>query len=227
MEDLVNLIFKKVKLFAYKNTNLRPPPDYPYMVEPTELASLINELERLRNVKGNIVEIGVFRGMTTRFVCEYIESQKIPDTNYFAIDTFESFTSQDLDFEVQQRGKKDSEINSFAINDFDVWARNFAKYPFVSAIKDDCSNVDYNLFAPIKLVFLDVDLYRPTKKTLPKIYDALIDEGVILVDDVMDNGMWDGAYQAYMEFCGELGLQPEIIGNKCGVIRKPVPAMRQ
>lgn len=220
MENLVSLVFKKLKLFAYKNTNLRPPPDYPYMVEPTELALLINELERLKEVKGDIVEIGVFRGMTTRFVCEYIESQKIPATTYFAIDTFESFTSQDLDFEVRQRGKKGSEINSFAINDFDVWTRNFAKFPFVSAIKDDCSQVDYARFSPIKLVFLDVDLYLPTKNTLPKIYDALVNEGVILVDDVMDNGMWDGSYQAYMEFCEEKGLAPEIIGNKCGVIRK-------
>lgn len=220
MEGLASLILKKVKLFAYKNTNLRSPPDYPYMVEPTELALLINELERLRDVKGNIVEIGVFRGMTTRFVCEYIESLKIPDTTYFAIDTFESFTSQDLDFEVRERGKKNSEINSFAINDFEVWTRNFSRFPFVKAIKADCSIVDYTRFAPIKLVFLDVDLYLPTKKTLPKIYGTLAHGGVILVDDVMDKGMWDGAFQAYMEFCEEMGLEPEIVGNKCGVIRK-------
>jgi hypothetical protein len=43
---------------------------------------------------------------------------------------------------------------------------------------------------------------------------------VILVDDVLDNCCWDGAYQAYMEFCGELNIKPTIVGNKCGVIRK-------
>jgi hypothetical protein len=50
---------------------------------------------------------------------------------------------------------------------------------------------------------------------------VLVDGGVILVDDVMDKSMWDGSYQAYMEFCEEMGLEPEIVGNKCGVIRKP------
>lgn len=221
MGDLVNRMIKKVKLFAYKNTSLRPPPEYPYMVEPTQLASLINELERLRSVKGNVVEIGVFRGMTTRFICEYLAGQRMADTTYFAIDTFDSFTDQDIDFEVKQRGKKVSEINSFAINDFEVWSRNFSKFPFVKAIQSDCSTVDYARLSPIKLAFLDVDLYLPTKKTLPKIYGALAGEGVILVDDVMDHGMWDGAYQAYMEFCAEMNIEPEVIGNKCGVIRKP------
>ncbi len=220
MEGFASRIIRKVKLFAYKNTNLRPPPDYPYMVEPTQLALIINELERLKGVKGSIVEIGVFRGMTTRFVCEYISSQKIADTTYFAIDTFDSFTNRDIDFEVNKRGKRSSEINSFAINDFEVWTRNFSGFPFVSAIQADCATVDYTRFSPIKLVFLDVDLYLPTKKTLAKVYDVLVDDGVILVDDVMDKSMWDGSYQAYMEFCEEVGLKPEIIGNKCGVIRK-------
>lgn len=221
MANLVELILKKVKLFAYRNTNLRPPPDYPYMVEPTQLALLINELERLKKVRGNIAEIGVFRGMTTRFVCEYIKNQKIADTTYFAIDTFDSFTDHDVDFEVRKRGKKPDEINSFAINDFDVWARNFSKFPFVNAIKADCATVDYSRLSPIKLVFLDVDLYLPTKRTLPKLYDALVGGGVILVDDVKDKSMWDGAYHAYMEFCKEMDMAPEIIGSKCGVIRKP------
>ena len=44
--------------------------------------------------------------------------------------------------------------------------------------------------------------------------------GVIFVDDVLDNTAYDGAYQAYMEFCNENKIQPKIIGNRCGVIYK-------
>lgn len=221
MQNVFALVARKVKLFAYRHTNLRPPPDYPYMVEPMQLASIINELERLKNAKGNIAEIGVFRGMTTRFICEYIKDQNIPDATYFAIDTFDSFTDTDVDFEVTQRGKSRSGISSFSINDFDVWKRNFSGFPFVKALRADCSIVDYEKLAPLKFVFLDVDLYLPTRKTLPKLYDALVGGGVILVDDVLDKNMWDGAYQAYMEFCADMNMVPEIVGNKCGIIRKP------
>ncbi len=35
------------------------------------------------------------------------------------------------------------------------------------------------------------------------------------------NNVYDGAYQAYMEFCQERGIVPMLIGNKCGVIYKP------
>lgn len=80
---------------------------------------------------------------------------------------------------------------------------------------------DYNSIAPLKLCFLDVDLYLPTQKTLPKLYAATVSGGAILVDDVMDNHVYDGAYHAYMEFCQELGVEPKTIGNKCGVIYKP------
>jgi hypothetical protein len=52
----------------------------------------------------------------------------------------------------------------------------------------------------IKVAFLDVDLYVPTKKTLVKVYDS--------------------AYQAYMEFCEERQITPQVIGNKFGLIFK-------
>ena len=98
---------------------------------------------------------------------------------------------------------------------------NFQDFPFLKVIQADCSEVDYSKLAPIKLAFLDVDLYLPTKNVLPKLYAELISGGAILVDDVLNDNTYDGAYQAYMEFCQQQSIRPEIIGNKCGVIRKP------
>jgi predicted O-methyltransferase YrrM len=72
----------------------------------------------------------------------------------------------------------------------------------------------------VKLAFLDVDLYLPIKKTLPKLYDALVEGGAIVVDDVLNNTTYDGAYQAYMEFCAERSIKPIVIGNRCGLIIK-------
>ena len=54
----------------------------------------------------------------------------------------------------------------------------------------------------------------------PKLYSELISGGAILVDDLLNDNTYDGAYQAYMEFCNQQDIASEIFGNKCGVIRK-------
>jgi O-methyltransferase len=220
MSSLIKSLKETTKAFVFKHTKFAAP-SYRYNIEPIQLTYLINEIEKFKGIKGGVIEIGVARGLTTRFLCEHIRKQKIEHTTtLYAIDTFDSFTQADLDFEVRERGKAMAELTAFGYNDFAVWSKNFADFPFVIPVKADCSAVDYSALSPIKLVFLDVDLYLPTKNTLPKLFDALISGGAIVCDDVLNNNVYDGAYQAYMEFCEERGFKPEIIGNKCGVIRK-------
>jgi O-methyltransferase len=222
MTTLFKPLRELAKSFAFKYTRLGAPR-YPYNIEPIQLATLIYELERLKNVAGNILEIGVARGMTTKFICQHITAQKIEkNLKFFAVDTFSSFTKEDLDYEVHTRGKSLFELKGFAYIDFKVWVKNFKNYPFLEAIKSDCSVVDYSKLGPIKLTFLDVDLYLPTKKALPKIFDATVNGGIILVDDVLNGNTYDGAYQAYMEFCASKNIEPKVIGNRCGIIYKSI-----
>jgi hypothetical protein len=220
MSLMVKTAKEAVKSLVFRHTNLGRPR-YPYNVEPIQLATLINELERTKEINGSIVEIGVARGMTTRFLCQHIVSQGLQNSLVlYAIDTFRSFTEKDMEFEVRSRGKSIAGLKAFTYNDFDVWRRNFLDYPFVKVVQSDCAAFDYSTIAPIKIAFLDVDLYLPTKKTLPKLFDAMVEGGVILVDDVLDDSIYDGAHQAYMEFCNSRKIEPRIIGNKCGVIHK-------
>jgi hypothetical protein len=209
-----------IKTIVFRYTRLGKPK-YIFNVEPIQLATFINEIERLKESDGCICEIGVARGVTTRFIAQHIKDQKIEKTNqFFAIDTFSSFMKKDLAYEVEERGKKLNELKGFSYNSFEVWKRNFSKFNFVNAIQADCSKFDFSLISPIKVSFLDVDLYLPTKKALSKIYDATIEGGVIIVDDVKDGVTYDGAYQAYTEFCTENNIQPKFIGSKCGIIYK-------
>jgi Macrocin-O-methyltransferase (TylF) len=210
-----------VKKMLFRHTRIGAP-SYPYCIEPMQLACIINEIERVKTIEGAMVEIGVARGMTTRFICEHIVHQGLANsTHFFAIDTFSSFTPKDIEFEVGERGKHRSSLNGFAYNDYSVWAKNFKKYPFVTAIQADCSTFDYGSLPPIKFAFLDVDLYLPTINALPNLYHSIVSGGVILIDDVMDNSIYDGAFQAYMEFCKRIDIEPIVIGNRCGVIYKP------
>ena len=80
-------------------------PNYSYNVEPIQLAKLISELIRLDSTEGNILEVGVARGMTTRFICEHLKNTKFEGI-YYAIDTFESFTDSDLEYEVSSFGSR-------------------------------------------------------------------------------------------------------------------------
>lgn len=153
MTKLFKPLKETLKSFAFKYTILGAP-NYPYNIESIQLSFLIDEIERLKNIKGNIVEIGVARGMTTRFICEHIKNQNLDHTlKFFAVDTFESFTKNDLDYEVNKRGKSLFELKGFDYNDYEIWKRNLSNFPFVNAIKSDCSTVDYSKLSPIKLVF--------------------------------------------------------------------------
>lgn len=221
MSSFIKPIKEALKAIAFRYTRLGVPT-YPYCIEPIQLATLINEFERVKQLKGDIVEIGVARGLTTRFMAEHIKNQNLATSlTYYAIDTFESFTASDLEYEVKNRGKNLQELRGFEYNDYDVWKKNFINFPFVKALKADCSDFDYVSIAPLKLAFLDVDLYLPIQKTLPKLFEALVPGGSIVVDDILNNTTYDGAYQAYMEFCAQHNIAPQVIGNRCGIIYKP------
>ena len=213
-------LLKKV-VFRYTNFG---NPTYPFNIEPSQLSKLTTLLDELSGKEGNLVEIGVARGQTTLFLSKHIENTNYlkanKDFKYYAIDTFSSFIEKDIKYEIKNRGKTRRELRGFRYNSFDKWKKNFNNYHFVKPIKTDCSIFNYESISPLKLVFIDVDLYLPTKKTLNKIYKYVTKGGYILIDDVLDNKSWDGAFQAYMEFSAENNLEPIIIGNKCGLIQK-------
>ena len=171
-------------------------------------------------MEGSIVEVGAFRGLTTCFALEHMKNEKINKT-YYAIDTFEGFLSTDIDYEVYNRNKNINFLKkSFKINSEKIFNKNFLNYSNLITIKSDCSLFDFKKINPIAVCLLDVDLYSPTKNTLYKVYDNLIEGGTILVDDCIKNENFDGAFLAYKEFVNEIGVDEQYIGNKCGIIRK-------
>ncbi len=217
---MTNTAIEFLKKIIFRFTNLANPK-YDYNIEPAQLLELLTSIDNFasKTHKSCIVEIGVARGMTTRFLSEHI-SLKNYNVEYYCIDTFSSFTDKDLNFEVKKRGKNTKELIGFAYNDYKKWKINFKKFSFIKPIKHDCSTFDFSTIAPINLCFLDVDLYLPTKNTLNNIWDHMAINSTIIVDDVMDNNQWDGAYQAFMEFVNEKKLNYYLVGNKCGVIKK-------
>ena len=208
-----------IKRLIFRHTNFAKP-SYKYNVEPAQLSELIKSIDRLATVRKNtIVEIGVARGMTTRFLAEHISLQNY-NVDYFCLDTFSSFIDKDINYEVEKRNKNKKDLFAFEYNDYSKWKKNFQEYKFIKPIKCDCSTFDFSSIAPINLCFLDVDLYKPTINTLNKIWDFMAEDSVIIIDDVKENNEWDGAFQAFMEFVNEKKLNYYLVGTKCGVIKK-------
>ena len=209
-----------MKKFIFRYTNLARPK-YNYALEPIQLAEIIKGIDSIiaLDKKTCIIEIGVARGVTTRFIAEHIKLQQ-HKVNYYCIDTFSSFTKSDLDFEINHRGKNRKELIGFGYNDYNVWKNNFKEFDFITAIQTDCSEFDFSKLKPIDFCFLDVDLYIPTKNVLENIWEHMSENSLIIVDDVLPNNSWDGAYQAFMEFVKDKKLDYKIVGNKCGIIKK-------
>ena len=210
------LFTESIKKFIFNFTPFGAPA-YSYNLEPIQLSEIIVSIEKIKNIKGSICEIGVARGMTSRFICEHLKNQNYKE-KFYCIDTFVSFEKEDIDFEIQNRKKNKKELVGFSYNNFERWKKNFINFDFVQPIKADIKKFDFNSISPVKLVILDVDLYKPTLIALNNLKKNMVAGGIIIVDDVKNNNSWDGAHQAFYEFVKSNSYTYKVIGNKCGVI---------
>ncbi len=195
---------------------------YPYMYKPSEIMEVTKQLLSV-DVSGVAVEVGCNQGWTTCFLLEAMMEHGVK-RDYVCIDTFTGFTKEDVNFEYANRGKTNGMYDDiFIINDplwLDASMKRFG-YSNVRVHKADAKNFDYRALGPIAFALVDLDLYRPVKESLERIFPQMAPGGVILVDDCGEGegGRWDGAYQAFREFCAERNMSPRIVCQKIGIIR--------
>jgi hypothetical protein len=207
-------------------------PRYQFQYFPRQLCFLANCIDRTSNVDGAIIEIGCAHGLTTTFLYEYMTDSKIAK-EYICIDTFSGFTPDDISVERNQRGK-DFEYEATFKNNNVEWFKEALRWRHITditVIEGDICALDRSLL-PEKVAFclLDVDLYRPVKIGLERIYPRLGQGGIIVVDDCWSkpthlwvdgvSDAYDGATQAYQEFTSELGLPKKFIETKLAIIER-------
>lgn len=216
---------KILRSIAFK-TPLRNYVTYMYYCGFTvpQLFFLCQCVEQVREVEGAIAEVGCAQGHTTVFINKYMDAQKI-DKKYYAVDTFSGFVPEDLAYEVSKRQKK---LSMYRDTVFQLNTKKWFDYTMnrngirrVVSIQTDVNNYDLMTLGPLSFVLLDVDLYRPMKKSLPELYEALTPNGMMIVDDCDGtNTKWDGSDQAYKEFVNEMRLPVQVVHDKLGVVRK-------
>ena len=82
------IILENIKKFIFNYTRFGAP-SYSYNLEPIQLSEIILSIEKTKELSGSICEIGVARGMTTRFICEHLKLLNYKE-KFFCIDTFSS-----------------------------------------------------------------------------------------------------------------------------------------
>lgn len=198
-------------------------PRYPYNFRPSQLVFLVEMLDGIGEIAGSIVEVGCFAGATTIFLSEHLRDQRRP-RRYVAIDTFAGFLHDDVEHELNVRGKtSDRELfaTGFVLNNRN-WVRrslDLSGHSDVDLVEADAATVDYRQFSPIAFALIDVDLYRPVAAALRAIAPCMSTGGRIVVDDCRPDHAYDGALAAYTEWCRDSHRQPEIVHGKLGVIR--------
>ncbi|WP_114418144.1 TylF/MycF/NovP-related O-methyltransferase [Marinospirillum perlucidum] len=173
------------------------------------------ELFKLQlNIKGCIVECGVHHGgglMGWAKMSSALEPYSL-DRRVFGFDTFEGFPSvSDKDTgEVNKNSRLGGLCTSYdvhgellsLINEYDE-NRFLNEFQKIFLVKGDACKtipvfVEENPYLLISLLFLDFDLYEPTKVALENLLPRM-PKGAVLAFDELNNPWWPGETQAALE----------------------------
>ena len=153
-------------------------------------------VDRIKNVNGDIIEFGVWKGNTSFLIKKILDIYQIKKKLYL----FDHFKGL-LHFEkadegsLYESGKYKS--NKRIIEEF----IRFFKFKNISIIDKNAMNLTKKTFNKKKfsLVILDVDLYKPTKKILEAIKPYMQKNSLIVFDQGNDKS-WPGESKALNEF---------------------------
>jgi hypothetical protein len=195
-------------------------PKYVRRQNLTRFLALYELFKLSLQVKGSIVECGVFRGfgvMSWAKLSAILEPVNLTRRIY-GFDSFSGFPSiSDLDkLGIAGNVKAgdlyaDSEEELLELAKINDSTRFLGHIPKVHLIRGDATStiprfVEDNPHLLISLLFLDFDLYEPTKVALKNFLPRL-PRGAIIAFDELDNPLWPGETTAMLEECGASNLK--------------------
>lgn len=161
--------------------------------------SLVSDVIRKEKIKGDMVELGVWRGDTATFLAKF--SRRLEKTLYL-LDTYEGFDARDLGPDEQHLSNAFSETSLDAVKQR-VGMENvvFIKGYFPETSVHLPKNTSYCL------VHLDADLEAPLAAGLAYFYPRMAPGGFLVIHDYMSM-CWNGVVRAVDTFLAD---KPEYI----------------
>jgi len=216
LEDYETLVFLSSKC------NIKDKLDnFPKYVRRQAIARFLARYELFKmivNVKGSIVECGVHHGgglMTWAKLSAILEPYAI-DRLIIGFDTFEGFPNfhkekDNVNIIQQITFKENYDIYNELTECIKAFDNNrfISNKPKVLLVKGDArvtipKFIEENKHIIVALLFLDFDLYEPTKIALEYFYERIPKGGVIVFDEV-NNPRWPGETEAVLEHFKDFG----------------------
>ena len=133
-------------------------------------------IEQIKNIKGDVVEFGVWNGnnlVTMKKIFDYFKIKK----NIIGYDNFKGMPTPD---------KK-----NYFVGEIDLinYIKKFFRLGNIKIIKDDIMNLEkhYKDFPKLSMIYIDCDLYKATSKILETLSNKLNKKGLIVFDEANFN----------------------------------------
>lgn len=201
-------------------------PTYRYNLPPAALAYLCDAISQTRELRGPILEIGCAVGATTVFLNKHMDMLGV-DKPYICIDTFAGFSATDINYEVNVRGRNNKAFleRCFSDNKKEWFIKTLEvnRIQRVEVVQQDVVEYSFAGIRDISLCFIDVDLFRPVKAALEKVWPLMARGGIVVVDDCVASqphcaDHFNGALEAFLQFTHNRGISPKIVDARLGVL---------
>jgi O-methyltransferase len=156
---------------------------------------------RQKDVKGNVAELGVYKGDFAVKINELFHDKKL-----YLFDTFSGFDTRDIE---KETGKFSNINQDFSDTNID-YVRRRMKFPGQCIFKKGYfPETTIGINDTFSFVSIDADLYEPILNGLNFFYQRLEKNGYIFIHD-FNNKEYKGAREAVLGFCNinHIGFVP-------------------
>ncbi len=195
-------------------TKLQNFPKYIRRQDLTRLLARYEIFKNLLDVKGSIVECGVFRGfglMAWANFSAILEPANLTRRIY-GFDSFSGFTAVSEKDGNRVRSPREGDLSSDSYDELTELIRTYDSNRFlghigkVELVRGDARKsipefMERNPHLVVSLLFLDFDLYEPTRVAIEHFVPRM-PRGAIIAFDELDNPIWPGETLALVETMG-------------------------
>ena len=192
----MNTLYFGNELWLNKDLNILENYDRIDIQRSMALKTIAHEIKR-RNIKGNVAELGVYKGDFSRIINELF-----PDRTLYLFDTFDGFEHKDL---ILENKLSNANTSMFKDTSIDLVLSKMVNKDNCKIVKGYFPQSAVGIEDIFSFVSLDADLYKPIYEGLIYFYKRLSNGGYIFIHD-FNNAYFSGSREAVETFCKETNI---------------------